>query len=382
MKLKLLPKFAGNPACGMNAAVRSLVKVLSYSLNVTVLAIRNGIDGLCNKLIEPIHSSDVIGWTRMGGANLGARRTLPEGKFARIAEVLREYNIHGLVTIGGFVAYHAFGQLFEQRDKFPEFCIPMIVIPATCSNNIPGTDITLGSDTALNEIIDVVDRLRLSAVGTGSRTFVIETQGGNCGYLASLSGLAGGADSIYIPEEKFTVQDLLDDVKCIKAKMKDGVPRGLIVISEYANENYNTDFLNRLYSEEGKDSFTCKRSVIGFVQQGKSPSPFDRRLALKLGNMTADWLLQQARIGFQVTGKVYTKECDSAVLLGMIKREYVYSPLKSLIPETDFEKRTVKNPSKQWWIKFNLLNRIIVKHSSVNEEEGIFISLKKESISE
>lgn len=364
----------------MNAAVRSLVKVLSNVPNVTVLAIKNGIDGLISKSIEPISYRDVIGWTRMGGANLGARRTLPEGKFPAIAEVLREFNIHGLVAVGGFLSYHAFGQLFEQRDKFPEFCIPMIVIPATCSNNVPGTDITLGSDTALNQIIDVIDRLRLSAVGTGCRTFVVETQGGNCGYLPTLSGIAGGADSIYIPEEKFTVQNLLEDVRCISAKMKVAVTRGLVVISEYANENYNTEFLNRLYAEEGKDSFSCKKSVIGFIQQGHSSSPFDRRLGLKLGHMTADWLLNQARAGFQITGKVRTQECDSAVLLGMMKRQYIFSPLKSLIPETDFEKRTIKNPSRQWWRKLILLNRILVKHTSVNEEEGIMISLKIEDI--
>lgn len=366
----------------MNAAVRSLVKYLSHTPNVTVLAIKNGLDGLCSRLIEPISYTDVNGWTRLGGANLGARKTLAEGKFPRIAEVLRDFNIHGLIAIGGFCAYHAMGQLFEQREKFPEFCIPLIVIPATCSNNVPGTEITLGSDTALNQITDVMDRLRMSAVGTGSRMFVVETGGGNCGYLASLSGLAGGADSIYIPEEKFSVHDLLDDVRCVNAKMKDGVNRGLIVISELANENYDSDFLNRLYAEEGKDSFSCKKSIIGFMQQGQVASPFDRRLALKLGHMTADWMLNQARVAFQVTGKVHTRECTSAVLLGISKRQYSFSPLKSLIPETDFEKRTIKNPSRQWWIKLNLLNKIIVKHTTVNEEEGMFVSLKSEPVKE
>lgn len=364
----------------MNAAVRSLVKYLYYSPNVTVLAVKNGIDGLCSRLIEPIFYTDVNGWTGMGGANLGARRTLPEGKFQRVAEVLREFNVHGLIAIGGFQAYHALGQLYEQRDKFAEFCVPMIVVPATCSNNVPGTEVSLGSDTALNQTIDVIDRLRMSAKGTGSRMFVVETGGGNCGYLASLSGLAGGADSVYIPEEKFTVHDLLNDVRCINAKMQDGVTRGLVVISDLANQNYDSGFLNKLYAEEGKDFFSCKKSVIGFIQQGHSASPFDRSLGLMLGHMTADWLLNKARLSFQVTGKVFTRECDSAVLLGLSKRQYVFSPLKSLIPETDFEKRTIKNPSRQWWIKLNLLNRIIVKHTTVNEEEGIFVSLKTEPV--
>uniref|UniRef100_T1GKC9 6-phosphofructokinase n=1 Tax=Megaselia scalaris TaxID=36166 RepID=T1GKC9_MEGSC len=356
----------GNPACGMNTAVRSFVKNLSYYSNVSVFAIRNGIDGLCSKLIEPISYKDVNGWTRMGGSNIGARQTLPEGKFMRIAEILREFNIHGLVIIGGFNAFHSAGQIFEQREKFPEFCIPIIVIPATCSNNLPGTELTLG--------------LRLSAVGTNFRTFVVETQGGNSGYLSTLAGVAGGADKIYIPEENFSVRDLLDDVHHIKAKMRDGVQRAMVVISEFANANYNSEFLNRLYDEEGKDVFSCRKSIIGFVQQGQTPSPFDRRLAIKMGQMTADWILNQAKIALQLTGKVRTKECDSAVLLGLLKRQYVYSPLKSLIPESNFEKRCVKNASRLWWIKLGLLNKIIARHSSINDEEGIFVSLKSESL--
>lgn len=364
----------------MNAATRSFVKYLADFPNVTVLAIKNGIDGLISKMIEPITYKDVIGWTGEGGSNLGTRRTLPEGKFHKISEVLREFKIHGLVGIGGFVAFHAFGQLFEQREKYPEFCIPLIVIPATCSNNIPGTEITIGSDTALNQIIDVIDRLRLSAVGTGSRVFVVETQGGKCGYLAALSGIAGGADSIYIPEVKFSVNDLMNDIRCIQAKMQDGVPRGLVIISEYANENYNTDFLTRLFAEEGKDFFTARKGIVGFVQQGQSPSPFDRRLGLKLGHMTANWLLNQAKSGYQITGKVRTQECDSAVLLGLNKRQYVFTPLKNLIPETDFELQTVKNPGRLWWIKLNLLNKIIVTHTTVNDEEGLFVSLKSETL--
>lgn len=370
----------GNPACGMNTAVRSFVKNLSYYSNVSVFAIRNGIDGLCSKLIEPISYKDVNGWTRMGGSNIGARQTLPEGKFMRIAEILREFNIHGLVIIGGFNAFHSAGQIFEQREKFPEFCIPIIVIPATCSNNLPGTELTLGCDTALNEIVNVIDRLRLSAVGTNFRTFVVETQGGNSGYLSTLAGVAGGADKIYIPEENFSVRDLLDDVHHIKAKMRDGVQRAMVVISEFANANYNSEFLNRLYDEEGKDVFSCRKSIIGFVQQGQTPSPFDRRLAIKMGQMTADWILNQAKIALQLTGKVRTKECDSAVLLGLLKRQYVYSPLKSLIPESNFEKRCVKNASRLWWIKLGLLNKIIARHSSINDEEGIFVSLKSESL--
>ena len=96
----------------------------------------------------------------------------------------------GLMIIGGFEAYQTCLQLAEQRHNFPEFCIPMAVLPATISNNVPGTEFSLGADTALNEITEICDRIRQSAQGTKRRVFIIETMGGFCGYLASIAGTA------------------------------------------------------------------------------------------------------------------------------------------------------------------------------------------------
>jgi 6-phosphofructokinase len=113
---------------------------------------------------------------------------------------LSEKNIHGLLFIGGFEAYHTALLMAENRSKFPEFNIPVVVLPATISNNVPGTEFSLGCDTALNEIAQICDRIRQSAAGTKRRLFIVEVMGGYCGYLATMAGLAGGSDTAYIHE--------------------------------------------------------------------------------------------------------------------------------------------------------------------------------------
>ena len=106
--------------------------------------------------------------------------------------------------------------------------------------------------------------------------------GGFCGYLATLAGLAGGADAAYIFEEKFNIKDLNQDIIAMAAKMSEGVQRGLILRNESANSNYNTEFMQRLFSEEGKGLFSCRMNIIGHMQQGGSPTPFDRNLGTRM----------------------------------------------------------------------------------------------------
>ena len=146
----------------------------------------------------------------------------------------------------GFEAFETILQLSENRDKFRQFRIPMVVLPATISNNVPGTDFSIGADTALNEITEICDRIRQSAQGTKRRVFIVETMGGHSGYLATMAGLAGGADAAYIPEESFGIQELMKDLDIMAFKMDKGnIYRGLILRNELANKNYDTDFLFR-----------------------------------------------------------------------------------------------------------------------------------------
>lgn len=123
-----------------------------------------------------------------GGAFLGTKRTLPGSRLSEVAAVLTKFKIQALVIIGGFEGYQAALQLVDGRAEHKEFKIPIVVIPSTISNNVPGTEFSLGCDTALNEITEICDRIRQSAQGTKRRVFVIETMGGYCGYLATLAG--------------------------------------------------------------------------------------------------------------------------------------------------------------------------------------------------
>jgi len=361
----------GAPACGMNAAVRSFVRNCIYRGD-TVMGIHDGIEGLIAGNIQPMEWSDVTGWVGQGGAFLGIKRTLPEGKYAEIAARLRQFKIQALLVIGGFEAYQSVLALSEHRKEYPEFCIPMAVIPSTISNNVPGTDFTLGADTALNEITEICDRIRQSAQGTKRRVFIVETMGGYCGYLATVAGVAGGADAAYIYEEPFGVKDLQQDVEHMASKMSEGVQRGLVLRNEKANDNYTTDFIYRLFSEEGKDVFTARMNVLGHMQQGGSPSPFDRNMGTKLAAKAVEWMVQKLVDSHRPDGSICADKPDSAILLGIVKRHYVFTPVEELKATTDFKHRL---PTNQWWLKLRPLLRILAKHDSAYEEEGTYVAL-------
>ncbi|CAL4171517.1 unnamed protein product, partial [Meganyctiphanes norvegica] len=364
----------GAPACGMNAAVMSYVRNCVYKGD-TVLGIHDGIDGLVEGNIHEIKWSEVTGWVSQGGSFLGTKRTLPQDQMDQVAARFREFKLHSLLVIGGFEAYHSVLQMYEARGKYPEFCIPMAVIPATISNNVPGSNFSLGTDTALNEITEICDRIRQSAQGSKRRVFVVETMGGYCGYLASLAGLAGGADASYIFEENFGIQELQLDVYHMAAKMAEGVQRGLVLRNEKCNENYTTDFIYRLYCEEGKGIFTCRQNILGHMQQGGSPSVFDRNMGTKMAAKVIGWMSEQLAKFRREDGSVFCDDANTAVLLGLQKRAYMFQPLSQLKLQTDFKHRI---PVNQWWLKLRPLMRILAKHEAAYEEEAIIVKEAQE----
>ncbi|KAG8178407.1 hypothetical protein JTE90_005297 [Oedothorax gibbosus] len=370
-KYRLGVMHVGAPCCGMNAVVRSFVRACMFRGD-TVLGIHDGFDGLVEGNVKEMQWGEVAGWVSQGGAYLGTKRTLPENFMDQVVEQFRKHKIQGLLVAGGFEAYHSVLQLADKRSKYPELCIPMIVIPATISNNVPGTDFSLGSDTALNEITEICDRIRQSAQGTKRRVFVVETMGGYCGYLATVAGLAGGADAAYIFEEHFSIKDLIGDVYHMQAKMEEGIHRGLILRNEKANSNYTTEFIYSLYSEEGKDIFSTRMNILGHMQQGGSPSPFDRNFGTKLAAKAADWLMKKLEGGTTPDGTVSCKTPDTAVLLGLVKRQYSFTPVQNLRPETDFKNRI---PKHQWWLHLRALLRALGTPVGFLVKSGITPSL-------
>ncbi|CAG0894272.1 unnamed protein product [Cyprideis torosa] len=179
--------------------------------------------------------------------------------------------------------------------------------------------------------------------------------------------LAGGADQAYIFEEPYAIKDLQSDVYHMASKMAEGVQRGLVLRNEYANENYTTDFLYRLYSEEGKGIFSTRMNVLGHMQQGGSPSPFDRNMGTKMAAKAVTWLVGKMDESRRDDGSVYTTDRDSTVLFGVVRRQYNFTPICDLKEEADFKHRI---PKTQWWLRLRPLLRILAKHHATYEEEA------------
>ncbi|XP_043960710.1 ATP-dependent 6-phosphofructokinase, platelet type isoform X5 [Gambusia affinis] len=349
----------GAPAAGMNAAVRSAVRV-GISEGHKMFAVSDGFEGFYKGQIKEIKWGDVGGWTGQGGSLLGTKRTLPAKHVDKIAEQMRKYNINALLVIGGFEALECLLQLRDARSTFEEFCIPMCMLPATISNNVPGTELSIGADTALNAIVETCDRIKQSASGTKRRVFIIETMGGYCGYLATVGGLAAGADAAYIYEEPFDIRDLQANVEHLTEKMKTSIQRGLVLRNENSNVNYTTDFIYQLYTEEGRGVFDCRKNVLGHMQQGGAPSPFDRNFGTKISAKAMQWLSQKLVESYR-KGRVFANTEDTCCLLGMHARALVFQPVVQLKDHTDFVHRI---PKEQWWLKLRPLMKILAKYKT------------------
>ncbi|XP_077583983.1 ATP-dependent 6-phosphofructokinase, liver type isoform X2 [Stigmatopora nigra] len=349
----------GAPAAGMNAVVRSAVR-LAIANGHKIYAVHNGFQGFANGDLFEMEWHNVAGWTGQGGSLLGTKRTLPSKHMEKIVENISKFNISALLVIGGFEAYRGVLELFEARGHYDELCIPMCVIPATISNNVPGTDFSLGADTAVNAAMEGCDKIKQSATGTKRRVFVVETMGGFCGYLATSTGIAVGADAAYIFEDPFNIHDLKTNVEHLTEKMKKDIQRGLVLRNEKCHEHYTTDFLHKLYSAEGKGIFDCRVNVLGHLQQGGAPSPFDRNYGTKLGVKAIQWINEKLMENYR-QGRVFANSADSACVLGLQRKVVSFSPVTQLKDVTDFEHRM---PQAQWWFNLRPMQKMLAKYQT------------------
>lgn len=185
----LILRSMGAPAGGMNAATRAAVRYC-IKQGHRPLAVHNGFRGLLDDNIHELSWLGVDAWTSRGGSELGTNRTLPDVDLGAVAARFQEHDFHALLMIGGFEAFNALLILENGRKHYPAFHIPMAHLPATISNNVPMTEFSLGSDTSLNALVDACDSIKQSASASRNRVFVVETQGGKCGYLATMGALA------------------------------------------------------------------------------------------------------------------------------------------------------------------------------------------------
>ncbi len=181
-RLRIAVMHGGGPSPGMNTAVRAAIR-LGTDKGHMMMGVRNGFRGLIDGEVEEMDWMSVAGFTARGGAELGTNRYIPEGRdFYAIARTLDEYQIEGLLLIGGWSGYLSALELFDQRENYPAFDIPIVCLPATINNNLPATDYSVGADTALHSIVWAVDKIKQSAVAS-RRVFVVEVMGHYCGYL-------------------------------------------------------------------------------------------------------------------------------------------------------------------------------------------------------
>lgn len=337
---------AGAPAPGMNTAVRAIVRI-GLDQGHSVVRINNGFEGLVKGEIEEFNWMTVNGWAYIGGSELGTNRYIPtNGDFYKIARNIEENNIQGLLIIGGWSAYEAALELYNRRNSFPAFNIPIICFPASIDNDLPGSELSVGADTALNSIVDAVDKIKQSAVAS-RRVFVVEVLGGHCGYLALMSAMATGAERVYLNEEGVTLQDLREDVQELVRGFKNGKRLGLVIRNEKSNETYSADFIASLFAEEGKGLFTSRRAILGHLQQGGNPTPFDRILGTRLALKCIQHMEQQVQMG----------RADGACI-GLLRGKFDMTDLQDVPRIVDLEKA---RPKEQWWLDLRPVARVMAK---------------------
>jgi len=252
-----------------------------------------------------------------------------------VARVLETHCIDGLLIIGGWLAYRVAHNLYSERERYPAFKIPIICLPASIDNNLPGSELSIGADTALNAIVEALDRIKQSAMAA-RRCFVVEVMGRYCGYLALMSGLGSGAERIYLPEEGVSLKDLQADVERMIEGFKGGRRFYLTIRNERANLQYTTDFMCRLFEEEGHGLFDVRQAILGHVQQGGNPSPFDRVLATRLSAHCIDFLTRELDRG-----------SATAAYIGLVEGKVMISPIKGMHDVVDLQHR---RPTEQWWL--------------------------------
>lgn len=293
---------SGGDAPGMNAAIRAVVRA-GLARGVEVYGIRQAYQGLLTGDMYLLTSREVSGILQRGGTILQTARNeefkTPQGQRKALRR-LNEHNIEGLIVIGGdgslrgALALHKLG-------------VPVVGVPGSIDNDIWGTDTSIGVDTALNTILDAVDRLRDTAT-SHNRAFLIEVMGRNSGYLALMGGILGGAEIVIVPEREIPIEEVASSLE--DAYMR-GKSHAIAVVAEGASLKVNqlADYLNQKHV-----GFEIRLTILGHTQRGGSPTAFDRLLATRMGVHALDVLLSG----------------ESGVMVARVGREQKTIPLEEV----------------------------------------------------
>lgn len=284
----------GGDCPGLNAVIRAVVRRAHHS-TVEIVGIKNGWQGLVEDDIEPLNRNSVNGILPRGGTILGTSRFNPlddEASLSRLAENWKRYNLSSVIVVGGE------GTLSAALEMWEEHHYPLVCIPKTIDNDICGTDMTFGFDTAVQVVTEAVDRLH-STAESHHRVMVVEVMGRHTGWIAAYGGIAGGADVILVPEHPFKLSRVCE---LLKRRREQGRAFSIIVVAEDAHPHPDEDFLSRdirdnIYRHEHlggigtilaaeierSTGIETRVTKLGYVQRGGTPTPFDRVLATRFG---------------------------------------------------------------------------------------------------
>lgn len=304
---------SGGDGPGLNPCIRAVTRK-AISMGIEVIGIQRGYIGLVNGHYVPFDARSVGGIIGKGGTILGTTRfpEFKEVKYQRDAlRMLAQNGIDGLVIIGGN------GSLSGARELH-ELGLPTVGVPGTIDNDLAGTDMCIGVDTTLNTILDAIDKIKDTA-SSHQRAFLIEVMGRDCGYLAVMGGIAGGAELSLIPEIPTPVDKVAEVLT--EAYIK-GKSHGIIIVAEGYKPGTQAilDYLDEHKAELG---FDMRVTVLGHVQRGGAPSAFDRILATRMGAAAVDGLVE---------GK-------SGCMVGLVGSRLVFTPLAEVL----VQKRSIED---------------------------------------
>ncbi len=294
---------SGGDAPGMNPCVRAIVRA-GLARGARVIGINNGYEGLINGEFRPLGARDVGGILLRGGTMLQTRRSLafrePRGQREAIRR-MNEYGMDGLIVIGGDGSLTGALALHKQG-------INVVGIPGSIDNDIWGTNISIGVDTAMNTIMDAVDKLRDTASSHG-RAFLVETMGRGSGYLAVMAGIVSGAEIVLIPETQVTIQDVAN---AVESAYKRGKTHAFIINAEGSGIT-TAELASAL--EDMDVGFRTRVTILGHIQRGGSPTAYDRLLASRMGIKAVDAILSGT----------------TGVMTGLQGRNIEYIPLEDVV---------------------------------------------------
>ena len=309
---------SGGDSPGMNAAIRSVVRSCSYH-NVDCFGIQQGFQGLINDDMVQMNARSVNNIINKGGTILKSARSLEFRTKAgrkKAFENLIKNNIDSLIVIGGDGSFTG-AMIFED-----EYKIPIIGIPGTIDNDIFGTSYTIGYDTAINTVIDAIDKIRDTA-SSHNRLFFVEVMGRDAGHIALNAGIGAGAEEILIPEEDLGLDRLLES---LKRSEKSGKSSSIVVVAEGEKSGKNV-YEIASYVEKNLPYYEVRVSVLGHMQRGGTPTCFDRVLASRMGVYAVEKLMSG----------------NSNVMVGVIDEKMVLTPLKNAIKKNSkIDKNLIK----------------------------------------